>query len=302
MSAENPWSARAEDEIDLVDVWLTIVRYRYLFLAVFALVLVMSIAAAIILPPQYQYSVPLQIGGIRDDGQFHLVESPATLKGAILTAYAPQALQEFAASQPGEHVSGFKIEASTPENGDVVVVSLVRPRAQAALAREILQSVAERAAASENAMLRERVDSLTKLLNAQIAVLQKQIAALEKSRQALAERGNTADKAMTVLVLDNQIAQYSQRLDDLERQRDVGLKADVRFTAPLTAVIESLQPVGLGKAAILALGGVLGIFAALLAVFAAAFLSAARSRSTPAVRNPSAGVVEPERPRAVLRR
>ncbi len=154
----------------------------------------------------------------------------------------------------------------------------------------------------------KRLDQTAKLLNDQIEELKALVAdAISYRKLARAQTGDET-QAMTLLMIDNEIQQNNQRLAALEERLHIDLPREkdslnntisdnsreqqeqtaeiakiqaavnnMRETRMLIAPMQSTEPVGTGRATIVMISAVAGLFAGIFAAFIVAFVSKART-------------------------
>lgn len=267
-----------QDEIDLVDVWLAFKRHYRSFLLVFAGMAVLGIAAVLLKPVQYDYATTIKIGGVREGGQFQLLESPEAVKAELESVHLPRVLAAY--EDQGESLPGSLLqpEIAVPKGGNVVTIKASGGPEDRAWITRILGEVAASLVAAHDEVLQTYLQKLRALLQNQIAEAQARIASLEQSRQAVLQGGDMPSQAMTVLMLDSQLEAARSRLANLERELEVGLATNIRQTELARPPAPSLEPSGPGTLVLMALVLVLAGFAACFAVFLRAFQEVARQR------------------------
>lgn len=256
-------------EIDLVDIWIIIRRHLWLFLAVFLVIFILGLVVANLRSVKYDYSVTVQIGGFRAGGTATLVpimELDAVVD-ALQNAIIPTVLRSYADAHPGFNPATVNIEVSTPKTGAQVTLETRGTLAQDSLMRELLAEIVNKMEHDQGSLLQSRIVATKELLTQQLVQLESQQSALEKSRQQLTTHGSQSDKALTLLLVDNQIALQQRQLLDLKLQLNVSSLTDVRLTQPITPPQRSVKPSGLGTAAFVAIAFILALFFGLFAVF-----------------------------------
>jgi hypothetical protein len=111
-----------EDEINLVDVWISLKQKRRLFFMVFLPLLLLGLLFGLfIYHDKYELVTTIQIGTMGKDGNIQPIESPGSLLNKIKSAMAPQALQDFL--QKHSEFDSFDTNISNPKNSDIIVIS-----------------------------------------------------------------------------------------------------------------------------------------------------------------------------------
>jgi len=340
-------SRYAEDEISLVDLWLVLVRRRFIFAAAVLACVLAGLVFAFFEPPTYTFTTLIQIGRVaelRGLGETvasvipnETLESMETVVEKLNTGYIPKVLAAYV--DEADDRTAPKIEASSPKQSQLVLIKSKARENESELHVNLHKNVLETLLADHANLignfrksvelrltratrkyesLSDEVRVLTnrlKLLDATKALLQKQIGQIQGLlsstasglERALSEVGDEA-MALTILMVGNEIQQNRTRLAALEERLLIGLPqergtlekqlADVKrdittqqqqiFTIELrlrsiqeTRVLvgpaRSLEPVGPGRAVILALAGVLGLILGVLAAFFAEFLTKVRA-------------------------
>ncbi|MGH8397250.1 MAG: hypothetical protein ACRETA_03250 [Gammaproteobacteria bacterium] len=280
---DNQEQRERDSEIDMVDVWIIIRGHAWLFIAVFLVLFILGVVVATLRSTKYDYSVTVQIGGFRSAGTGKLeplVQLDAVVD-ALQNAIIPEVLQTYADAHTGFNPATTKILVTTPKTGAQVTLQTRGTLAQGAFMREILSKVVQRMDRDQGSLLQERIAATKALLAQQIAKLESDQTALEKSQRELLAHGTAADKAMTVLLIDDQIATQQQQLLALKQQLNVDLPTAVQLTQPITPPQRSTRPSGLGTMAFVALAFILSVFLGLFAVFIAHIRNLATTRTPP---------------------
>lgn len=267
------------DEIDLVDVWLVITRHFRLFLSVTLIVLVAGLILAFLHTPSYDYSVTVQIGGIRNRSAFDLVEKPESVVAALQDGIIPTVLAKYERAHPGSGFATLKIDVTNPPKSDVVVLKAKGTAEQQSQITGVLNAIIDELDITHGSLLKEHVDATKALLVSEIDDNKAEIARLLKSRNAVTKTGDTGSKALTLLLIDDQVSNLQRNLFNLRQQLEVGLVADVRMTHPVNAPQRSLRPAGVARS-LLVLFSLLGsVVVGLFSVFVARMLELVRERT-----------------------
>ena len=149
----------------------------------------------------------------------------------------------------------------------------------------------------------DKLDTSAKLYQQQQVELQQQIARMQKAGIQAARDAASGSAALSNLILNTEVQKAMDSLSRVQQQLDVSIpqqRAQLlqqihdnlqaqqlqqqtisqSYLYTLNAGLRSLQPVGLGRAAILAIGIVLSIFLAILASLFATYISQVRARLT----------------------
>jgi hypothetical protein len=326
-----------QGEIDLVDLWLSLAKHLRLMAVTFIAFVLLGVAVALALPKTYRYSTTIEIGSLLPQdgvGEPRLIETPPSAVAKLNESYIPLALSEYRQRHPQDD-KRYQIEASVAGKSDVVVLGAEGPRDEEAVQLGLQQSAVEklvtdhqRVLAIERSRLQleksnqekeladqqekgkvlaaklKRIDETRTLLQNQVADLHSRIASADARREAAMREATDEARAMTMIMLENEIRADRERLDEVEERLFIGLPSqtdelnndisenaraqrliDVQVanvqtrldniiaTSAVVPPMRSLEPVGLGGASIVAVFALVGLtgafFAALLAEFAA---------------------------------
>ncbi|MFQ5488510.1 MAG: Wzz/FepE/Etk N-terminal domain-containing protein [Gammaproteobacteria bacterium] len=321
-----------EDEISLVDLWLVLVKHKRVMAAIFFTIAILGLVYALLIPRVYTYATSIEIARSEDK----LLDSPDTVLAKLQESYIPFVLKE------NESADGdrLKISAKIPKKSDLIVLESKAPegadqRVQA-LHQEVVQLIAadhgstiSAARAELQAQLHsannklaelkdrekliqnkeQRLDEKAGLLTTQIEAIRKVIKESRTNRQKAISEVSGEAKAMTLLLIDNEIQQYQEREAQLAEQLHIGLAnerdslfqelanlrraqdeqeeklqevkakiANIRETRAITPTMRSLEPTGTGRKMILVLAIVLGGLLAVFGAFFSEFMEKVRQR------------------------
>lgn len=241
-----------EDEINLVDLWLVLMKHRTLIVAVVVLCVLAGVMLALLVPAKYQYSTSIELGA-RLDGENDVVviESPETLLAKIQESYIPLARRQYQ-QYLAEHSaveSVLMIDARIPKGSQIVVLSSKGPEGDSVMHKAVQQSVVNMVKVDHKRItdvLRKETEILQNRAKAKLEEL-KDDATLIQARekrlgdvsvllasqakevrddlaQARADRANaikqTKDesRALTLMMLDSGVQQYRQRLAQIDER------------------------------------------------------------------------------------
>lgn len=326
-----------DDEISLVDLWLTLVKRKSLVLGITAFALAAGTALAFLKPPQYEYRTSIEIGSRIMADKSVAIEQPTNTLAKIQESYIPAVLLAHGRANEGDVL---EIKARTPKNSEIVILTAKGTEEEGGTFTTLLNEIIERlkndhqriistlkaeldirrrnlenqlASLDDQAELIEadkvRLKERAELIKAQIADLQRLVESTEAQyKRAVAKPGNEAN-AMTLLLLDSEVRATRSKLADLQEKLQIVLARDADQLAKQTADIlrkqseikdqiakvelemtnfhetravvqpmQSLEPVGVGKKAILALALFGGLFMGVFAAFIADFLAKAKEQ------------------------
>jgi hypothetical protein len=113
------------DEIDLIDLWVILVRHFKVFIATFLLVFVAGIIVTFTRSPAYDYTLALEIGGIRNNsGSFDLVAQPEAVIASLKSAIIPSVLQDYANEHPDFDPNSVTVKLDNQDKSDIVVLTI----------------------------------------------------------------------------------------------------------------------------------------------------------------------------------
>lgn len=326
--------ARADqsDEISLVDLALAVWRHRrpaFFTILTFA---VLGIAAALLLPKKYAYTTTIEIGARIEGDKTVPLELPDTTLAKIKESYIPLARQEYLKAHAGED-RVFKIEARIPKGSQLIVLESTAREQDGPVYQHIQAQVVQDLVADHNRVFNvirsnaelakqravrdldvlkdgeqfllaelKRIDQSAALLKQQIADTNALIEAAQKNRAKAVSEARDEARAMTLLMLDNEVQQNRTRVAMLDERLQVGLAErrdslnnqlrenrrnqsiqeseiqrlalqieNLQETRAVLASMKSFEPVGISRSMIAVLSVFLGGFMGLLLVFGLEF-------------------------------
>lgn len=303
------------DEIDLVEVGVSLWRRWKLMLVVFLACIAAGLLIAFLVPRSYEYTTTLEIGSRVVGTQIQPVESPGSAASKLKNGYLPEVLQQYARAHRLD-ARKFNFDVEAPAKADLVVISGKGTQAQAESYIAIEKAAAQLLVTSDARITRNqqvqlqaqlaqaqsKLDQLKdpanrQLLKSQIDSLQIYQKQARKQQLSASHRAGGASGAMTQLLLGNQVQQADQQLLTLKQRLNnlasnitsqkaavTSLKTqldNLQVTRIVAGPMQSLKHVGLGRSVIAILGAVVGVILALLAAAGANYLSAVRRRLQP---------------------
>lgn len=230
-----------DDEISLVDLWLAIARRKKLVLSVFAVILVIGLIAAGLMPKTYTYTTAIEISKYWNGSEFTLLESPETVVSKLDNIYVPQVTLNANKDAP------LEIKVESPKNSPAVLIKSKGTEAKAEMQRDIHERIVH-AIAEEHA---QRLSVLRNIYESQLKVAKSEVAVLEAA----------STEGTITLLLDKK-----RQIDDLSSRLEGMTSTDASQLAT-----RSSKSTGASKALILALSVFLGLFTGLFAAFIAEF-------------------------------
>jgi len=218
---------REEDEVDLVDIGLVIWHHRWAALIGGGVVLAIGIAAALLSPPEYEYSTSIEIGSQLIGNRLEPLESNEAAAVKLKNTYLPQARREVANLMTGRPIPNVKVQS--PKNSTLIVLSSDGPKPDAQIHLKV-QELASDALIKDHArlsaviqadlqrQLRQAQIELDELqdpatLNAAIAPIKANLAQQQTQLQALEDPTVFAVEEQK---LKSQLASANARLEDLK--------------------------------------------------------------------------------------
>jgi len=324
-----------EDEISLVELLITLFKYKTLISVILILCILGGVAIALTTPKIYTYSTSIEIAR----GIGNLIEKPETVLAKLQESYIDFVLREYNSINPQNPVR-TKLTAKLPKESDIIVLESkgteVMSEVHYQLHEEVVDklsqdhgrtiAVMKRALDAEQRHAKnklselqdqaglikiqeERLSENAKLLTSQIADVRNLIAESRKNRRQSVNEVTGEAKAMTLLLIDNEIQQYQKRLSELEEQLAIGLAnerdelrialadnlrtqdeqrekiqdtvakiAEIRQTQAMTPTMRSLEPTGTGRKVIVLIALVLGLFLGVMSAFIIEFFKKVRNQ------------------------
>jgi len=237
-----------EDEINLVDLWLVLMKRRSLIAMVAVLSLLAGTMFALFNPPKYHYSTSIEIGTRFDGSNMAVIESPETLLAKIQESYIPLARQEYLARH-GESGGVPQIEARIPKGSQIIVLSGKGPEGDSAAHKAVQQAVvdmvkkdhgrivdvmrketeirqnkatAKLAELKDEARLiqarEKRLGDISTLLAGQAKDVRGDLARAQADRAKAIKQTKDESQALTLMMLDSGMQQYRQRLAEIDER------------------------------------------------------------------------------------
>lgn len=237
-----------EDEINLVDLWLVLVKRKLILAGVVVASAVAALLYVVVVPPSYQYSTSIEIGTHLNGVELSVVDSPETVLAKVKESYIPLAQQNYFDQHP-ERESVVKIGARVPKNSKIIVLSSKGADADGDIHKALQQSVVDRLKkdhgrivdvlrketeilqhkavakleelkdANELIMARgKRLNNFAALLTKQAEEARKDLLQVKNNRQKSVKEATNEAKAMTLLMLDSEIRNYRELLAEIDER------------------------------------------------------------------------------------
>lgn len=246
-----------EDEINLVDLWLVLVRRRNVVISTAALIVMAGLLYVLLISPSYQYTTSIEIGSRINGNSQVLIESPETLLAKMEEGYVPLARQKYLVEH-SERDSVPKIDSRIPKGSQIIVLESTGPESEIAMHKTVQQAVVDMVlhdhsrivdvvrketeilqnkakakleelqdAATLNRAREKRLSDVTVLLTTQVAEVRADLQRAMANREQAGKKIATESKVMILLMLDSEIQQHRQHLARLEERLQVAI-ADQR--------------------------------------------------------------------------
>ena len=306
-----PYYENPNDEMDLVEVGVSLWRRWKLMLAIFLVCVAGALLAVFLIPRSYSYSTTIEIGSQVVGTQIQPIESSGNAASKLQQGFLPEVVQQYAQSH-GLDPRKFTFDAEAPGQADLVVITGQGPLAQAEAYMGIEKSAAQllinadaRITKNQKAQLmaqfaqaKATLDQLKdpenqQLLKSQIGNLQAYQKLAQDQQIASSHNSGNASVAMSLLLLGSQAQQANQQLLALQQQlnnlpsniasQEAALRSlraqldNLQVTRIVAGPMRSIKPV-VSSLVIVILGVVVGMILALIAAVLANYCSAVRRR------------------------
>jgi len=328
-----------EDEISLVDLWLVLVKRKRIIAVVLAACTIIGLVIALLVPKQYNFNTSIEIGSRVIKENVQPIESPETLLAKIQESYIPLVQHNYL-KQQADGDSMYSMTARVPKGSLLIVLESRGAEKYGEIYKALQQNVVDEVKNDHQRILgiirkeleivrneavnkleelkdghnllltrEKRLDEVTVLLKHQIEGAKKDLLNADRSRQRAIQEATNAEKAMTLLMLDNDVHKQRERIANLEErliievaggqdeisksladniraqqnQQDKISRIEVQLlnlveTRSLVPPMQSNRPTGLGKKVILLLAIVLGFVLAIFSSFFLEFLEKVKQR------------------------
>lgn len=247
--AAAPWSANypSSGEIDLVDIGVLLWSRRWLMLAVFVVLVILTIIAMLLKQPTYEYTTTLELGSLVSQTSGNVVPlMPAPAVASVLQDnYVPKAVDEYVT---GNHLDPAsvqipKITVTGDVNSSNVVFSC---KAKAALgpvcaavertaAAGFIKDNSRFVAAAQNQLTSlqaqakvlqvqlDKLDASANLYQQQAKTLERQIERMQTAGVDAAKGASSGSAALSNLILNTEVQRASDTLNTVRQQLDVAI-------------------------------------------------------------------------------
>jgi len=328
-----------EDEISLIDLWLVLVKRKRIIIAVLGACVLAGLFVALLMPKEYRFNTSIEIGSRVIQNNVQPIESPETVLAKIQESYVPLVQHNYL-KQQAEDERVYEVTARVPKGSQLIVLESRGAEEYGDRYKELQQQVVDEVKKDHQRILgiirkeleivrneavhkleelkdhnnlllsrEKRLDEVTVLIKRQIEGAKLDLQDAEKNRLRSIKEAINAEKAMTLLMLDNDVHKQRERIAKLEErlivevaggqdelnkslsdntraqqnQQDKISRIEVQLlnlveTRSLVPPMQSNKPIGLGKKIILLLAAVVGFILAIFAAFFMEFLEKVKQR------------------------
>ncbi len=247
------------DEINIVDIWRTLVKRKKTIFTVFAAFVVVGVLYSLIKPEKFMYSTVILIGmqAIEKDGEVVSrmpIESIDDALNKLKSAYVPLILSQEREKNAEDYLKR-EINVNTPKGSNVIVLDMVCKPKHEQKCKSLLEGAAKKLIdddsiiaemarkslnvkiiSAENGLKRSKDEAFfLEAKKARLLQTEKLLGDQIKEKKALLERSlnnrgsvksNNAANAMSVLLIDNEIQRNQTLLDDLEKRLLIDLNQE----------------------------------------------------------------------------
>lgn len=267
--------SRDADEISLVDVWLVLMRRKFIIAAIVLVSVALGFVYAVFTPHSYAYTTIIEIG---TDGQNKLIEPLETARAKVVDGYIAQVLQEHLKKSPDDGAR-YEIKAEVPKNSQVLVL-----RSKGTADKEPVYAALHAVVVDRLRSDHLRIQSVSR------RELETQLEMRERSFADLREQARLFEVQINRLEGKNELLAYLTNLRLLDNQRaqselvplidNVRLQlANMRETGAVVSPMRSLDPVGLGRKSTVMLSSLIGLFVAVIAALLVDFVLRTREEA-----------------------
>ncbi len=242
----------ANTEISMVDLAMVLLRRRKIIAGVVAPIIILSVAAALMMPSKYTYSASIAIGHQVIDGIFTSFESPQTLLAKLEHGYIQQTLNEYSQST-NKDMKEYEIKASIPKNSKIIVVELKGTEDQVELISSLLHDLTNKAINDHSKIY----EAIKKNLNTQKRQAKLELSSLDNE---------IVNQTEIIRMLRNSIEIFESQLVNLQNTREI---------IPPT---KSIEPTGLSGKLIVIIAALTGLFLGVFLAFFAEFLDKVKEK------------------------
>lgn len=215
--------ARNEEcEIDLIDVWLVLVRWKKVVIGTILVSVLLGIVMVINQPEKYNYRTSIAVGGYTLDGKVHYLESKKNLENKIKVNYLPRILNKYNTAHPDQH-KRWELKVSNDEK--VLVIEGVG-NDDGPFYLSVLQSIVDKIKSAHQKIMinikKEHEIEVADLTN-DIARQQDQIKLLEEQKKRIKQKVILKEKNLKELERLLQVDERNAKKIMVEKKTEVRL-------------------------------------------------------------------------------
>lgn len=266
------------DEIRLVDIWLVLVRRKFIIAALVFVSIAFGLIYALFTPHSYAYTTIVEIG---TNGQNELIEPLETARSKVADGYIAQVLQAHFKSHSNS--ARYEVKAEVPKNSQVLVLrsrgTVENEPVYAALHGEVVSRLKLDHLRAQNT-LRADLKMRLETRERNLAELRQQAKLFETQLKRLEEKRELPARELSYLtslrLADNQRVQSEMLLlvDNARMQL-----ANVHETSAVVPTMRSLDPVGPGRKTMVVLSGLIGLFLGIVTALFVEFVAKTREET-----------------------
>ena len=297
-----------EDEISLVDLWLVMVRRKWLIMGIAFLCLALGVASALMREPVYGFTTVVELGRMGDAKPVEATDSAAARIGRIavpivrsemlmLQTEADQRPPEVNVRRPsgGAHLLEFGSEGTMERQEEILrlherLLNWIKTDHDDLAERDKKRLELEKRTVQDEM---NRIETEKKRIQQRITETRSRLTTGRILQGKAPDEATDEAQAMTLLIIQSQIEDAHRQLSDLEeelykripsredrldiRMAEIENQLDrIYLTKVHAKALASEYPVSTGKRLVVALSLVLGVMLGVFGAFFAEFLSGAR--------------------------
>ena len=130
------------DEINLLDLWLVLVKHRNILLIIILAFVVSGVTFSLIKPVLYDYNAVLQVGAVvtPETGNEKYIESPANVLEKLTRSYIPLVRSEFLKDYPELQFAPI-VNASMSKGSDLIVIQTRAEEKDGSMSLELIHRI-----------------------------------------------------------------------------------------------------------------------------------------------------------------
>lgn len=253
-------SYSSEDEINLVDLTIVLLRHKKLIAIIITFILATTVITIFLLPNKYNFRSSLTIGSQLINNTQTPFESTNTVLAKLQYNYIQQAISEYKLANP-EDKTKYKIYARVPINSLIVVIETNASEDDRNVITELLTNITQRIIQDHKYIFNSVKINLTSLRDQ--AKRELELFGVEKDNQGEKRR-----------LLRSVVEVYESSL------------ANLRSTAKISPPTRSIEPTGLSKRITIAIAAIISTIIAVFTVFFVEFATKIKEKSREKSVNP----------------